>query len=567
MKIKLLLSLFMGSALSLSAQGYLDGVEYYRADEFSAAKTIFERTMDDASTDKATVHYYLGQIALKEATSNSEKLDAAKVNEAKKHFEDGIAANPNNKYNYVGLAAIDLLNGDKKSADKNIKLGFDKKDVQLIVDIARTYYDADAVAYNNDVQKYMKTAYKADSKHPAYFIFIGDTLAMTAGSDNVKVGTAAGYYENAIMYDPNSAVAYVKYSGLYEGVNPKFSVAKMEEYLKVNPNSALALREVADRYYDDGRWTLANDAYAKCIKNPSHLIEDEERYAVLLMSGEKYEEACKMAEGVIGKVEKPNTAYRVLMHSNNSLKNYAEAAKWANELMKSKGVEKIIEKDHITYGNILENLAQADSVNAEANLNAAIAQYKEALAIDNKCIDAYKALSNLYRSINDYANAVGCFDQFVATGEAKAGDYHNYAGLLLNYANRLVDTDSVAAVETYDRAVAAGAEAVKRSENPYAQYRVAQIYFSKNKGVINADVAHAYEKVVEMLDKDPSNITSDPATYKEALAMIGDFYRKENNYEKAIAAYERYLIVNPSNQKVVDLVAKMKEILANPESK
>ena len=40
MKIKFLLSLFLGSALSMSAQAYLDGVEYYRADQFYNSKTI-----------------------------------------------------------------------------------------------------------------------------------------------------------------------------------------------------------------------------------------------------------------------------------------------------------------------------------------------------------------------------------------------------------------------------------------------------------------------------------------------------------------------------------------------
>lgn len=556
MKIKFLLSLFLGSTLSMSAQGYLDGVEYYRADQYSAAKTILERTLNDAGTDKATSYYYLGQIAL-------ENKDLAT---AKSYFEKGVAENTENPYNYVGLAAIDLANGDKKNADKNIKTArkFAKKDAQLIVDIARAYFNADPVAYDKDVQKAMKDAFKANPQAPSYFIFIGDTIAKTAGSDNVKVGNAAGAYENAILYAPNSAVAYVKYSGLYEGVNPKFSVAKMEEYLKVNPNSALALREVADRYYDDGRWARAYEAYDKCIKNPSHLVEDEERYATLLMSGEKYEEAYNVAKGVLDRSENKNQMYRVMMHCKNTLKDYNEAAKWANELMKSKGSAKIVEIDYITYGSILEGLASVDSVNATSHLDAAVNQYKEALAINAKCVDAYKALSKLYRNVNDYANAVNYYDQFVATGEAKAGDYHEYAGLILNYANRLVDTDSVAAQATYDKAIQAGTEAVTRSNSPYAQYRVAQIYFSKNAGVINADVANAYEKVVEMLDIDPQNISNDPATYKEALAMIGDFHRKEGNYEKAIAAYERYLTVNPSNQKVADIIAKMKEILANP---
>lgn len=40
MKSKLLFSLFLGSALGLSAQGFKDGVEYYRADQPEEAAII-----------------------------------------------------------------------------------------------------------------------------------------------------------------------------------------------------------------------------------------------------------------------------------------------------------------------------------------------------------------------------------------------------------------------------------------------------------------------------------------------------------------------------------------------
>ena len=151
MKIKFLLSLFLGSALSMSAQGYLDGVEYYRADQFYNAKTILERTLNDADTDKASAYYYLGQVALKYDNQD----------QAKEYFNKGVAANAENPYNYVGLATIALKSGDKKGAENNVKLAkkYAKKDAQLLVDIARMYHDVDAVAYKKEVDKVMKEAY------------------------------------------------------------------------------------------------------------------------------------------------------------------------------------------------------------------------------------------------------------------------------------------------------------------------------------------------------------------------------------------------------------------------
>ncbi len=546
MKIKFLLSLFLGSALSMSAQGYLDGVEYYRADQFYNAKTILERTLNDADTDKASAYYYLGQVALKYDNQD----------QAKEYFNKGVEANAENPYNYVGLATIALKSGDKKGAENYVKLAkkYAKKDAQLLVDIARMYHDVDAVAYKKEVDKVMKEAYKKNPVEPAYFIFIGDTIAQTATS-NEAIGEAAANYDNAIYNAPNSAVAYVKYSGLYEKVNPGFSINKMKEYLKVNPNSALAQCELADRLYDAGRWTQAYEAYATYIKNPSHFVEDEERYATLLMSGEKYDEAYNVAKGVIGRTQNPNQMYRIMMHCKNTLEDYPEAAKWAAELMKSKGTAKIIDVDHLTYGAILEGLATVDTVNAKAHIDAAFAQYDEALKVNDKCYDAYKNKSKLYNKIGDLENAVVAFETFIATGDAKAGDYHTFAGRLLNYANSVSKTDAAAAVAIYDKAAAAATTGVERSNSPYAQERKAIILFSKNSGVAE-EVAVAFEKVVELLDAD-EQYKSDADTYKTALSVIGDYYSSIGDKAKALAAYTRYTQFDPNNEKVNNKISAL----------
>ena len=554
MKIKFLLSLFLGSALSMSAQGYLDGVEYYRADQFSAAKTILERTLNEASTDRATSHYYLGQVAME---FNDKET-------AKSNFEKGVAANPENPYNYVGLAAVALANGDKKAADENVKKAksLGKKDAQLLVDIARVYFNADAVAYDKDIQKAMKEALKADKESAAYFIFIGDTIALNV-KNNEDAGKAAANYDNAIYYDPNSAVAYVKYSNLYKKVAPQFSIDKMREYIKTNPNSILARRELANRLYDLGRWTQAVEAFGPVVTNSNHLVEDEERYATLLLAGENYEEAYQVAKAVLGRTENPNQMYRIMMHSKSSLEDYTEAAKWAQELLKSKGVAKIVDIDHLTYGSILEGLAANDAANAATHYAEAIAQYDEALKVNDKCYDAYKSKSSLYNKMGDFVNAVASFEAFMATGEAKAGDYHTYAGRLLNYANNVSKTDEAAAVAIYDKAAAAATTGVERSNSPYAQERKAIILFSKNSGMAE-EVAVAFEKVVELLDSNPS-YASDSDTYKTALGQLGDYYSRIGQNEKAIAAYERYLKYAPENNKVRERIEYLKTIPATEE--
>lgn len=462
-----------------------------------------------------------------------------------------------NPYNYVGFAAIELNIGDKKVADANVKLAkkYGKKDATLLVEIARMYHEADAVAYAEDVKNAMKEALKVDPKSEAYFIFIGDTIAKTASTYN-EIVRAVENYDNAIYCNPNSVIPYVKYSGLYKNINLEFSIKKMRECLELNPNSAVAQCELADCLYDAGKWTEACKAYEKYIENPSHFVQDEERYALLLMSCEKYEEAFKVAKGVVGRTESPNLIYRVMMHCKSALGDYFEAAKWAGELMKSKGVAKIIDIDHVTYGDILCALAKEDVDNADEYYAKAIEQYNNAIELNDKCESAYKAIANAYRAIGDYEKAIVVFDNYIELGFAKASDYHIYAGVLLNYANDLSKIDEVASDVIYDKAVDMATESVRRSNSPYAQERKALILYSKNNGKITEEVVRAFEMVVKLLDE---NNSSDADSYTMALSVIGDYYSNEGDNVKALAAYRRYVEFNPNNAKVNDKIASLLE--------
>ena len=79
---------------ALAQGGYQDGVDYYNADRFEKAKTILEKTINDPSTDKAVSFFYLGCLDMRDGN----------VEGAKANFEKGIAANPANGYNYIGVS-------------------------------------------------------------------------------------------------------------------------------------------------------------------------------------------------------------------------------------------------------------------------------------------------------------------------------------------------------------------------------------------------------------------------------------------------------------------------------
>ena len=65
-----------------------------------------------------------------------------------------------------------------------------------------------------------------------------------------------------------------------------------------------------------------------------------------------------------------------------------------------------------------------------------------------------------------------------------------------------------------------------------------------------------------MLDVNPKNIQEDPDTYKKALAFIGDYYTKVGENEKALAAYNRYLTIDPTKETVINRINYLNELIA-----
>ena len=144
-------------------------MEYFRADQPEEAAIILTNTLSQPGTDQATAYYYLGRIALK----------AGDKAEAKAMFDKGIAANPENGYNYVGLGALALGANDAKGAENYFKKAKDlaKKDADVLTEIPRAYFEANPVTYNKEIEKWLADIKKKFKTAPAPFILEGDRLA------------------------------------------------------------------------------------------------------------------------------------------------------------------------------------------------------------------------------------------------------------------------------------------------------------------------------------------------------------------------------------------------------
>ena len=477
MKSKLLFSLFLGSALGLSAQGFKDGVEYYRADQPEEAAIILTNTLNQAGTDQSTAYYYLGQIALK----NGDKAAA------KSNFDKGMAANPDNGYNYVGLGALALADGNASDASRYFKdaKGKAKKNADILTEIARAYFVSDPVKYESAGMYEMAAQFDTDLEHPE---------------------------------------AYVKYARTYFPVNQQYAIDKLKALLAAQPNSALAQRELAEKYYEDNQLTRAAEQYEKYIQNPNHFKKDKQRLVGLLFFAKRYPESYALASELLN--EDPSNFYmqRLQFYTKKAM-GESEAAKTAADKLFNNPKAEINSQDYIQYGELLQDLGQ-DTL--------AVDMYEKAVAISPEKTTLLKDLSGAYSNAKMYD---------------KAADIMALARRYQNLAISYMETDSVASLNAANKALATIEKVITRvPDNPLVLNTKSDILRVASRGNVTPDVIAADQATLAVLDSDPANLEKRKNIYRAIYGRLGNYYLTNNDVENAKLYFQKFYDVEPSEE-------------------
>ena len=509
MKIKFLLSLFVAGTLAVGAQtqGYKDGIEYYKAGQHDNARTILERTINDPATDRSLANYYLGQVALVQG-------DKA---QARTYFDAGLAADAECPFNYVGLGALALQEGNDEAAKEQFKQAqkFGKKNAEVSVSIARAYYNADPVKYDRDITKALEKARK-DSKNadPSIYVLEGDMLAAAE-----NFGDAAARYEMAITYDPNNPEGYVKFANAYFNVNKDFGINKLQEFLNAHPESAMAQRELAEKLFLADRWKAASELYGQYIQNPNHFPEDKARYAVLLYWGEDYPASLAIADEILASDPSNFLMQRVRFLDQTAMGQFQAAVENAEKFFASNPEANFTIKDYTTYADALSGIGQ-DSL--------AVVQYELAASKYPENGDLLKNLSTVYSRNRQYDKSAEAYDAYLKLQENPSlTDLYGMSG---RYLNAAVYADSIRAKELAGRGIEYVNQVIDRAADvsPMMYQRLARLYVAANGKRPDADAIAAYDKMLQLLDQNPDNLN--PANPNNALDEYSEAYAFEQAY-------------------------------------
>ena len=534
MKSKILLSLLLSGSITCFAQGYKDGIEYYKVSEYDNAKELLERNLNDASTNKSEAFYYLGCVALENGNTAA----------AKDYFQKGQSAG-SCQLNLVGLGQIELKAGNKKAAEENFSLAIKnspKKDAKILVAIARAYYEVDGVKYAKEIADYIKKARKNNKVEADTPILEGD---MAAAED--KTGDAQGMYDEAISYDPTKSEPYVKYARALFKVSPQQAISRLQDLLQQNPTSALAQRELAEKYYENDQWTKAAEQYGEYIKNPNHFKQDEVRYASLLFYGKKYQESLDLARQIEASL--PATDKNVFYMKRLQLYNLVAMEDWAGADEAAKALfamnvpagAKYEVKDYTDYADALKKLGRTQE---------ALALRVKAYEANPDKLDLLKDLSDGYSDAEDYVNSAKYYQMFVDTGDYKTNDLF----VLSKKYFYVAAYDSVP--ESKAVAVANALKYVDMVNEKMADNVRMQILVNLHKAKVlqvsevdkkEGKAVDTYKKVLELLDQDPANLADRKDDYILAYNYLANYYFATGDKETMKGYYIKWLEADPGN--------------------
>ena len=531
-------ALLAGSSLVSFAQTHKEGEEYYRADQFNNAKELLERNYNNAGTDKAVSEYYLGLIALKNGN----------LADAKDHFNKGISINPEYAFNYVGLGEIALKNGDKKEAENLFKQAksYAKKDASLDIAIARAYYNVDPTLYAKEIDKNVLQAQKDSPKDgPAYtnadiYLFEGDRK-----NDLKDFGGAGNQYEMATTYNPNATEAYVKYAELFTQVNPQYAINMLNKLLEVNPSSALGQRELANAYYNAGKYKEAASQYEKYVKNPNHFKQDEDRLAFLLFVDGDYQQGYDFATNLLKQNPNNFTAQRF------QFMNAAQIESMADQLVPM--AEALVAAHKANPANIFApidyNLISEELSNA-GQTDEAQALLEEAIAGDPTNRDYYKQLALVFVKENNLPKATDAFQKYIDNTEKPTYNDYIQQATYAFYAGVANQKDNPDVANQYYQKANDSVDKAQAISDAFTKPFKIKGDIAKQQApedqVASAAVPFFTEGIALFEAKaEPSR--NDIADAKEMYNYMGNYYLDQKDVPTAVTYFNKYLELDPNN--------------------
>ncbi len=373
-------------------------MELFLLEDLDGAKKIFEQT---TTAEPDIAYYYLGEIEL--IKNNPE--------EAMAYFQKGIASNDEAILCQIGATKISLKSNPdefKKSMQTFAKKNRKKAPVLLAVAQAYRYNDM-----HREAAGAVSSARSADKTYPYIYLIEGYWMEKQGNT-----GGAATQYEQAINFNPNCAVAYVKNSLAYSSVLPSAAINTLKEGLEANPGNELIGRYLARNYYKTGFYEQAITEYNSLLQKGELLPEDARNHAASLYFSDKFDEALKALSTILAKDPDQPIMNRLLMYTQSELQNYEEAIKAGEHFFN-------LRSDDADFKPLLTDYTiLAEAYMSVGDIDNAIETYKKAVKVDPEQVNLYKDVASTLAKVDRTIDAIEFYQGYIdATQSTESADY------------------------------------------------------------------------------------------------------------------------------------------------
>ncbi|SMD05008.1 Tetratricopeptide repeat-containing protein [Pedobacter nyackensis] len=417
----------MGSASF--AQSISDAKKAIDAEQYQKASSML-KTLVKTQASKGENYYNLGEVYL--------RMDY--VDSARAVFTQGVAAEPKNSLNYIGLGEADLISNNAASAKTNFAKAVEvssKKDWIPQLYIGKAYIATDKPDFESALP-YLQKAEELDvnDKDAETFLALGDYYALQK-----KNSEALQNYMRAGNINESLLRGKVQIGRMY---TESRAFAESEEVLKEviakDPNYGPAYREIAELYMQwanqipaefKARAAQALENYKKYIDLTDNSFESKLRYAQFLYYAKDFktlEEVTSALATSDPNNEKSLVVSRMRGYSAFENKNYPKSLEYMNDFFaKAKDPKRIIASDYLYLGKALAENKQ-DSL--------ALMNLIKAVEMDSTNVEALADVAKRFYDAKNYPKAIETYDIVNKYNPHGKGSLYNFyyrglAGYLL----------------------------------------------------------------------------------------------------------------------------------------
>jgi tetratricopeptide (TPR) repeat protein len=385
--------------------------------------------------------------------------------EAKKHLEVLASKKPNNLEYWQNLATCAEKTNDTESmaqADQKIIL-LDSKNVE-----SRLRYAKYSVVKRDD-----DAAYK--------------------------------YFRELSVLTPSSPEVFKNLYVLAKGKSEKSNALQyLQKYLTLNPKDGECQRDLGDMLYERKEYDGALAAYRMAIQIDPSIKGFYKRYAEIVIAKGQTDEVIKALSGVIKQGEADLSTYTTLGMIYQKKAMYTNARDMYQKALQ------------IEPSNVDALVSLAECYAQIGNIGDAVITYEQAVMMNPKASDEYKALGALYLRQNKTEQAMSAYQKYL---DRKPGD----EAIAAKVGNYCYETKNYKCAVTY-------LSQIKNSADITSTQRYGESAFNTGD----------YKTAITVFDGLRKRAVKGAMT-KATLKMLAEAYEKTDNMPAAIGVYAEYV--------------------------